>query len=393
MRIGLLEPSILMSKKFEDRIFAPKELFINLADGLVKRGHEVYAYSASGLNTQAQVIEGNKILENNEFPSARDVRKEAEILSSLTTIRNHFEYEIELITKAFLHAKQNNLQILHSQSNVFTHYFTKFVDFPVLFTLHDPVFPTNTLEYFDLNMFSDHKYLSISNSQKEHYKKQMNINTVATIHHGLKIEDFTFNENSDDYLSMMGRYIPEKGFSDGILVSLRLKIPLRLASSQNYKAVEYYQREIKPYLNSGKITETNFLFPAEKNNFYCKSKLFLFPIRWEEPFGLVLIETMSCGTPVVGYARGSIPEIIKDGETGFIVNFSEEDKRGDWIIKKTGIDGLCEAVERIYSMPEAKYKQMRRNCRAHVEKKFTVERMVDDYEKVYRQIIENSKKK
>ncbi len=388
MRIGLLEPSILMSKRFEDRIFAPKELFIYLADGLVKRGHEVYTYAASGLNTQAQVIEGNKLLENEEFPSARDVRKEADVLSSLTTIRNHFEYEIELITKAFHHAKQNNLQILHSQSNVFTHYFVKFVNLPVLFTLHDPVFPKNTLEFFDLNMFSYHNYVSISNSQKELYKNRMNINTIANIHHGIKVEDFTFSNINENYMAMMGRYIPEKGFTDGIITSLRLKIPLRLASSPNYKDTEYFQTAIKPYLNSNTITETNFLFPSERNNFYGKSKLFLFPIQWEEPFGLVLIEAMACGTPVVAYARGSVPEVIKDGETGFIVNSSEEDKRGDWIVKKTGIEGLYEAVERIYAMSEEQYRQIRKNCRAHVEKHFTVERMVAEYEKVYQKVIE-----
>lgn len=104
-----------------------------------------------------------------------------------------------------------------------------------------------------------------------------------------------------------------------------------------------------------------------------------------------MIEAMACGTPVVAYARGSVPEVIKDGETGFIVNSSEEDKRGDWIVKKTGIEGLCEAVEKIYSMPEEQYRQMRRNCRTHVEKNFTVERMVGEYEKVYNQILSSRK--
>lgn len=104
-----------------------------------------------------------------------------------------------------------------------------------------------------------------------------------------------------------------------------------------------------------------------------------------------MIEAMACGTPVVAYARGSVPEVIKDGETGFIVNPSDTDIRGNWIIKKTGIEGLCEAVERIYSMPEDQYRQMRRNCRAHVEKNFTVERMVDEYEKVYKEILLSKK--
>jgi glycosyltransferase involved in cell wall biosynthesis len=113
----------------------------------------------------------------------------------------------------------------------------------------------------------------------------------------------------------------------------------------------------------------------------------LAPLTWEEPFGLTLIESMACGTPVIAFARGSVPEIIEDGKTGYIVNSSEDDKRGDFVIKKTGIEGLCEAVERIYDMSEEGYRQMRKNCRAHVENNFTVERMVDQYEALYKEIL------
>ena len=93
---------------------------------------------------------------------------------------------------------------------------------------------------------------------------------------------------------------------------------------------------------------------------------------------------MACGTPVVAYARGSVPEIVKDGETGFLVNPSEADIRGDWVIKKTGIDGLCEAIEKIYSMSEKEYQKMRLNCRSLVEKSFSASRMAEKYLKIYR---------
>jgi glycosyltransferase involved in cell wall biosynthesis len=102
---------------------------------------------------------------------------------------------------------------------------------------------------------------------------------------------------------------------------------------------------------------------------------------------MVMIEAMACGTPVVAFARGSVPEVIKDGETGFIVNPSDEDKQGDWIFKRTGVDGFGEAVERIYSMPDTEYRKMRYACRRHVEENFTVEKMVNGYETVYRKIL------
>ncbi len=388
MRIGLLEPSILMSNKLQDRIFAPKELFIYLADGLVKRGHEVFAYAASGLNTQAHVIEGNKLLENNEFPSVRDVVREAHVLSYLTTMRNHSEYEIELISKAFLHAKQNDLQILHSQSNVFTHYFVKFVDLPVLFTLHDPVFPKNTLEFFVLNMFSDHNYIAISERQKKNYQNLLHFPSVYMIHHGLDISKTKFYEKSEDYLSLMGRILPQKGFEDAIHIAIKLNKKLKMATSKNYIETEYFNTRIKPLLHSPNIEQMLYLQGKQKNEFLGLAKAFLFPIKWEEPFGMVMIEAMATGTPVVAYAQGSVPEIVKDGGTGFMVNLSEQDKRGDWIIKKTGIEGLYEAIERIYAMSQEQYQQMRKNCRAHVEKHFTVEKMVNYYEKVYQEIID-----
>ncbi|MDP3758339.1 MAG: glycosyltransferase, partial [Candidatus Daviesbacteria bacterium] len=120
---------------------------------------------------------------------------------------------------------------------------------------------------------------------------------------------------------------------------------------------------------------------------YQTSKLFLFPIQWEEPFGLVLLESLSCGTPIVAFARGSVPEVIKDGETGFIINPTDNDIRGDWIVKKTGIEGLCEAIEKIYSMPEGEYQKMRLNCRVLAEKSFSAGKMAQEYLKIYNKIV------
>ena len=111
----------------------------------------------------------------------------------------------------------------------------------------------------------------------------------------------------------------------------------------------FFENKIKPLIKnlSNLVTFIEKLTFVEKNKILSNPKLFLFPIQWEEPFGLVMIESMACGTPVVAFARGSVPEVIKDGETGFVVNPSDDDIRGNFIIKKTGLEGLCEAVERI----------------------------------------------
>ncbi len=120
---------------------------------------------------------------------------------------------------------------------------------------------------------------------------------------------------------------------------------------------------------------------------YQSSKVFLFPVILEEPFGFVMAESMACGTPVVAYAKGAVPELVKDGLTGYIVNSSDDDIRGNWIIKKTGVKGLCEAINKIYSLQKDKYEEMRTNCRKHVEANFDIDRMVKEYIDVYKRLI------
>jgi|GEM_PF-836310 len=209
------------------------------------------------------------------------------------------------------------------------------------------------------------------------------------IPHGIPMIDFPFQnfENKTDII-WLGRVDSnsKKGAEEAIKIASSLNMTINLYCSIQDR--EYFTKNIQPLLHRNiQITENEY----DKNIIFKNGRLLLYPLQWEEPFGLVFLEAMASGTPVIAYARGSVPEVIKDGETGFIVNSSEEDKRGDWIIKKTGIEGLCEAVERIYAMPEEEYHQMRKNCREHVEKNFTVERMVDQYESLYKEIIEKNK--
>jgi glycosyltransferase involved in cell wall biosynthesis len=190
---------------------------------------------------------------------------------------------------------------------------------------------------------------------------------------------------------LAGRIKPQKGFEAAIEVALKTKKRLSISGDVRVSQKAYYYETIEPLIkqNNELIHFLNFVNHSMINGFFRRGKLLLFPVQWEEPFGLVLIEAMASGTPVVTYAKGSIPEVVKDGETGFIVNSSDDDIRGDWIIKKTGIEGLCEAVERIYAMPKADYEKMRLASRKHVEKNFTAEKMVEGYEQVYKKILES----
>ncbi len=270
--------------------------------------------------------------------------------------------------------------------------YVSFMKSPIVITLHMPSDPmVNIIIEAFLGKNTNVHFVSISNYQKSLYNPKR---VIRTIYHGIPLQNFDFNKQGGDSMVFIGRFKKEKGIEEAIDTSLRTKRKLKIAGQIRASSVDYFHKEIESKIKEHPdlLHFLNFMNYSMTNAYYQTGTLFLFPLQWEEPFGLVLIESMATGTPIVAFARGSIPEIVKDGETGFIVNPSDTDIRGDWVIKKTGIDGLCEAVEKIYSMPEEQYKAMRKACREHVEKNFTVERMVDDYEKIYQDIINNSKK-
>lgn len=218
-------------------------------------------------------------------------------------------------------------------------------------------------------------------------------NQKSFIYNSISLDAIDF-QNGDvetkNNIVWVGRIDPDmsKGCKEVIQTVLPMKKPLDIYAYVEKDAEDYMKKEILPL-----VSQDTFVNIHSQNNFvsindrFKKAKTFLFPIQWEEPFGLVMIEAMATGTPVVAYARGAVPEIIQDGVTGFVVNPSDSDIRGNWIIKKTGIDGLREAVERIYGMSPEEYKHMRQNCRTHVEKNFTVQRMIEQYESLYKEIL------
>lgn len=211
-----------------------------------------------------------------------------------------------------------------------------------------------------------------------------------TIAHGINSSAFSFHPIGSDEMVWMSRIHEriDKGASQAVAVANQTKRHLRLIAYIEPLSETFFQETVKP-LFTEHITfqRTDVDTFVDKNQILGNAKLFLFPLQWEEAFGLVLVEAMATGTPVVAFARGAIPEIVKDGVTGFIVNASDSDKRGEWVIKKTGLEGICEAIERVYALPPPEYEAMRQACRRHVEEQFTVEKMVDAYEALYKSIL------
>jgi len=347
---------------------APEKIMSTITEGLVQKGHDVTLFASGDSQTSARLV---------------SVTKRATAFDPKIGKGKHIEFEHLLISECYKMAKQAKFDIIHSIFDTRSAYYSQFVSTPTVSTLHSPLddpIKQRILPHFTNTQY----YISISNAQRKPLPK---LQYIQTIYHGIDTLSIEFAENiHDNYMLFVGRIVPDKGIEISINVAEKLKRKLYLIGSAD-ETQPFWTKQIKQHIDNILIYYHGYIPKERVNHSYQNAKLFLFPIQWEEPFGLVMIEAMATGTPVVAFARGSVPEVIKDGETGFIVNPSDEDIRGNWIVKKTGTEGLCEAVEKIYSMSKDEYTQMRRSCRAHVEKNFTVERMVDDYEKVYRNIL------
>jgi glycosyltransferase involved in cell wall biosynthesis len=219
---------------------------------------------------------------------------------------------------------------------------------------HQPVFTT----------FSSIPVVSISNSQRRPVPQA---NWVRTIHHGLPEKLLMPKPARQDYLAVLGRIAPEKGVDRAIKIAMRCGIPLKIAAKVDRADQDYYDQVISPLITGNPLVEyIGEISDTEKSDFLSGALGLLLPIDWPEPFGLVMIEAMACGTPVVAYNRGSVPEIIDDGLTGFVV----EDETS-----------AVAAVDRLSGLS-------RPAIRKQFEARFTARRMALDYLAAYRSLME-----
>lgn len=307
---------------------------------------------------------------------------------------HHKTFELALLSKAF--SMQNNFDIYHvnigNGDSVLP--FAPFVQKPIIVTMHGSFLEENyNTKYLSLfNNLSNVYFVSLSSTQRHPLP---HLHYIAAIPHGIDTKRYwKFHPTGGTAMTWVGRAIKEKGINELPKIARRAKrqvdvFPLVKKESPLWiKNLVAQQKAQLPFFHVHKPKTRYDL--AEK---YRKSRVLLFPILWEEPFGFVLIESMACGTPVIAYARGSVPEIVEDGKTGFIINPSQTEKRGEYVIKKTGIDGFCEAIERMYAMPDAQYQAMRLACRQKVDQCFTVKMMVKRYIETYKAVLLDWKKR
>jgi glycosyltransferase involved in cell wall biosynthesis len=210
--------------------------------------------------------------------------------------------------------------------------------------------------------FREMPLVSISDSQR---KPLPDVNWQATAYHGLPKDLFHFHERPGSYLAFLGRISPEKRVDRAIEIAGRVGMKLRIAAKIDKVDRDYFESEIAPLFRLPHVEYLGEVTERDKEEFLGNAYAFLFPIDWPEPFGLVMIESMACGTPIIAFRSGSVPEVMQDGVTGFIVN---------------DIDEAVAAVPRIADLS-------RRRCREVFEKRFSAERMAADYLAVYQRLV------
>lgn len=374
MKIALIAP---IEESVPPRKYGGIEWIVyELAHGMGLRGHQVDLYASEDSKNEKSY----NLIPLTPFSLRSDEKfsKNPKMLGAA---------KIQSAIKAYEMIQKGDYDIVHNHAGWRFLLFSNLLGDKMLTTLHGRLSVDFEKMIFDSNKNS--QYISISNNQR---RDAPELNYISTIYNGIDIDKYPFEEDFKDkeHMVFFARMDSEKGAKEAAKVAHRTKKKLIVAAKVDATDEAYFS-EFRPLVDGHYVRFVGEVDHETKIRYYQGSRCLLAPIKWEEPFGLFFTESMATGTPVVTFARGSAPEIIKDGETGFLVNHSDDDKRGDFIIKKTGIEGLCEAVDRIYSMPADEYRQMRKNARKHVEENFGLGQMIDGYEDAYRKILANSK--
>lgn len=373
MKIGIIA-SIWISNPPKGFGYGAQEyLSYYIAEKLTKKGHQVTLFASGDSVTKANLVHvTDKQVIDIKFPDSK--------ISDV--------FELMNISEAY--KRSNDFDIIHNHLLPYGLLFADWSKTPTLHTLHHNIYRTHA-DIFLYEKYKNQNYVSISLAQRQIIPE---LNYIANVYNGVDTKYYSFKERPDgDYLLYLGRIKKYKGIHLAIAVAKKLNLKLIIAAplpqqiQNDYSEVmDYWEKEIKPLIGNN-IQFINGVAGEKKLNLLQNAKVFMFPDTREEPCPVTPLEAMACGLPVVGYARGSLIEQVTDKVTGFLINQSDKYITGDWAVKKMDIDGLSEAVEKIYSMPKEEYLIMRKNCRKHIEKIFTVDKMVDEYEKVYNQIL------
>ncbi|ACA59375.1 glycosyltransferase family 4 protein [Candidatus Desulforudis audaxviator] len=335
MRVAMLSP---IAWRTPPRHYGPWERVVSLlTEGLVARGVDVTLFATADSRTGGRlraVCNAGYEEDPTVDPKVWECLHIAEVFEAAADfdlIHNHFD---------FLPLSYSGL-----------------VTTPVITTIHGFSSPAIMPVYKKYNRRVHYVSISWADRSPE-------LDYIATVHHGIDVREFTFRDRAGDYLLFFGRIHPDKGTREAVEIARRTGRRLVIAGIIQDR--EYYEREVEPHLDGARVTYVGSVGPKERDRLLGGAFALLHPINFAEPFGLSVVEALACGTPVVAFNRGSMPELINEGETGFLVSSVEE---------------AAAAVEKVQLIDRAR-------CRREVERRFTADRMVDDYLRVYEQVVQ-----
>jgi glycosyltransferase involved in cell wall biosynthesis len=342
MRIAQVSP---LFEAVPPKLYGGTERVVHsLTEELVAMGHDVTLFASGDSITSATLA---------------PMRREALRLDP--TVRDWVAYYMKMVE--LIYRRADEFDVIHFHIDYFPLSLFSRQRTPFLTTLHGRLDLTEFKEIYET--FPHAPFVSISNSQR---RPIPSLNWVRTVLHGMPAKRLMPLAVKPSYLAFLGRVSPEKGLDRAIKIAARAGVKLKIAAKVDNADREYFETEIKPLLSLGHVEFIGEIDDSQKPEFLSGAHALLFPIDWPEPFGLVMIEAMACGTPVIAYNCGSVPEVLDHGLTGFIV--PDE-------------DAAVSAISRLGELD-------RGAIRRRFEQRFTARRMAEDYVDVYEELIEGS---
>jgi glycosyltransferase involved in cell wall biosynthesis len=335
MRIAQVSP---LFEAVPPKLYGGTERVVySLTEELVAMGHDVTLFASGDSVTSATLAPMRK----------EALRLDPTVIDWIAT----YMRMVELIYR-----RADEFDIIHFHIDYFPLALFSRQRTPFLTTLHGRL---DIPEFKDIyELYPDAPFVSISNSQRKPIPR---LNWARTVMHGMPEKLLTPRPGPQSYLAFLGRISPEKGIDKAIRIAARAGMKLKVAAKVDAADKKYFEAEIRPLLSQGHVEFIGEIDDSQKPAFLSGAHALLFPIDWPEPFGLVMIESMACGTPVIAFNRGSVPEVMDDGLTGFIVNSEDE---------------AVAAIARLGELDRAK-------VRLQFDRRFTARRMAQDYLDLY----------
>jgi glycosyltransferase involved in cell wall biosynthesis len=347
LRVAQVAP---LYERIPPKLYGGTERVVSyITEELVRRGHQVTLFASGDSQTSAHLAPG--------CPQSLRLAGKPELGAFL---------QLPMLSDVYEEAA-DRFDLIHTHIDYWSFPFARLASVPTVATMH------GRLDVEELHpVYARYRgvpLVSISDAQR---KPLPLMNWVQTIYHGLPRDLLRFSRGPGKYLAFLGRISPEKRPDIAIEVARRVGIPIKIAAKVDVVDRDYFETVIKPLLSPPDVEYIGEITETEKSEFLGNALAFMFTIDWPEPFGLAMIESLACGTPVIARPCGSIPEVIRSGVTGFVA---------------TDVDEMVAAVNKIGDLS-------RDNCRREFENRFTAEIMVDRYEQVYRKLVgENQRKR